>query len=171
VKTPFGKRNTRRCWISVQFPLETFTTLLGQHLETFRELERLQTAALEGVKSQGLEGLTAMLSRQGEILTAIAREKGELRPYLDQWEGLPADVRAKLRSGRPGEILESLESVAKTIQARHQEMFGADEAAGNPAGPAGSQSPQGQGTQGGEDGTASKEQDLSQRIHLYRGLQ
>jgi len=81
-------------------------------------------AALESVKSQGLEGLEALLTRQGEIMAAIAREKGELKPYLDQWEGLPAPERARLRAGRPGEILDALEGVAKGIQARHQAMFG-----------------------------------------------
>jgi hypothetical protein len=124
---------------------------LSRHLETFREFERLQMAALESVKSQGLEGLEAMLARQGEIMAAISREKGELKPYLDQWEGLPAQERASLRSGRPGEILDALEGVAKGIQARHLAMFGDD---GRSA--------------------ASKEEpprDISQMINLYRGLQ
>lgn len=135
------------------FPLETFTGLLARHLETFREFERLQVSALEGVKSQGLEGLAAMLARQQEIMAAIAREKGELKPYLDQWEGLPAGERAKLRAGRPGEILDALEQVAKGIQARHQAMFGGDDASG--AKPA----------------TEEPPRDLSQTINLYRGLQ
>jgi len=133
--------------------LETFTGLLARHLETFREFEGLQMAALESVKSQGLEGLEAMLARQGEIMSAIAREKGELKPYLDQWEGLPSPERARLRAGRPGEILDALEGVAKGIQARHQAMFGDD---------------------GSTPAAAAKEEpprDLSQMINLYRGLQ
>lgn len=131
----------------------------------------MQTAALEGVKKQGLEGLAAMLTRQQEILASIAREKGELRPFLDQWEGLPADDRSKLRAGRPGEILESLESVAQTIQARHQEMFGGDAAPGaSGAGtPAGSIPQSGAGA--GNPPAAGNEADLSQRINIYRGLQ
>lgn len=132
--------------------METFTGLLARHLDTFREFERLQIAALESVKSQGLEGLEAMLARQNEIMAAIAREKGELKPYLDQWEGLPAQERARLRAGRPGEILDGLETVAKGIQARHQAMFGDD----------------------GSAPAAAKEEpprDLSQMINLYRGLQ
>jgi hypothetical protein len=133
--------------------LETFTGLLARHLETFREFERLQMAALESVKSQGLEGLEAMLVRQGEIMAAIAREKGDLKPYLDQWEGLPAPERARLRAGRPGEILDALEGVAKGIQARHQAMFGDDGSA--PASAANVEPPR----------------DLSQMINLYRGLQ
>lgn len=104
------------------------------------------------MKSQGLEGLAAMLARQQEIMAAIAREKGELKPYLDQWEGLPPAERARLRAGRPGEILDSLEAVAKGIQARHQAMFGDD---GTSAKPAKEEPPQ----------------DLSQMINLYRGLQ
>jgi len=110
-------------------------------------------AALESVKSKGLEGLEALLARQGEIMAAIAREKGELKPYLDQWEGLPAPERARLRAGRPGEILDALEGVAKGIQARHQAMFGDD---------------------GSAPSSAAKEEpprDLSQMINLYRGLQ
>jgi hypothetical protein len=103
------------------------------------------------VKSQGLEGLAAMLARQNEIMAAIAREKGELKPYLDQWEGLPAPERARLRAGRPGEILDALEGVAKGIQARHQAMFGDDGSA-----PAAQEEPP---------------RDLSQMINLYRGLQ
>ncbi len=134
------------------FPLETFTGLLARHLETFREFERLQLAALEGVKSQGLEGLTAMLVRQQEIMAAIAREKGDLKPYLDQWEALPAPERANLRLGRPGEILDALEGVAKGIQARHQAMYGGDEG----------------GASGGKE---EPPRDLSQTINLYRGLQ
>jgi hypothetical protein len=111
-------------------------------------------AALEGVKNQGLEGLAAMLARQQEIMAAIAREKGELRPYLDQWEGLDPEARKRLRAGRPGEILEALESVAQGIAARHQAMFGAED-----------------GTAGGKPAEPAKEQDLSQMINLYRGLQ
>jgi hypothetical protein len=123
--------------------------------------------ALEGVKSQGLEGLTAMMTRQQEILAAIAREKGELRPYLDQWEALQSGERARLRAGRPGEIMEALETVAQAIQARHQEMFGADDpASGGKPGQVGAAA--GAGSQGGE---AAKEPDLSQRINIYRGLQ
>ena len=135
------------------FPLETFTGLLARHLETFREFERLQVSALQGVKSQGLEGLASMLARQQEIMAAIAREKGELRPYLDQWEGLAADERARLRAGRPGEILDSLEQVAKGIQSRHQAMFGGDD------------------TAGGKSAQDEAPRDLSQTINLYRGLQ
>lgn len=135
------------------FPLETFTGLLARHLETFREFERLQVSALEGVKSQGLEGLAAMLARQQEIMAAIAREKGELRPYLDQWEGLATDERARLRAGRPGEILDSLEQVANGIQSRHQAMFGADD------------------TTAGKAAQDDAPRDLSQTINLYRGLQ
>jgi hypothetical protein len=138
----------------------------------------LQTAALEGVKKQGLEGLAAMLTRQQEILASIAREKGELRPFLDQWEGLPAAERSRLRAGRPGEILESLESVAQTIQARHQDMFGGDPASGLPpasGAPGAGASAPGSGPQGGPGGgnppAAGNEADLSQRINIYRGLQ
>ena len=133
---------------------------MGKHLDTFRELERLQMSALDSVKNQGLEGLAAMLERQQEIMAAIVREKGELRPFLDQWESLEKGERARLRAGRPGEILESLETVAKAIQARHQEMFGADETAG-PA-------------SGGKPGApmeTEKQPDLSQMINLYRALQ
>ena len=125
---------------------------MARHLETFKEFERLQMSALEGVKSQGLEGLAAMLARQQEIMAAIAREKGELKPYLDQWEGLPAAERARLRAGRPGEILDALEAVAHGIQARHQAMFGDDGASAKPA-------------------KEEPPQDLSQMINLYRGLQ
>ena len=153
------------------FPLETFTGLLGKHLETFRELESLQSAALQGMKSQGLDGLAAMLAKQQEILAAIGREKGGLRPFLDQWEGLPAAERARLRAGRPGEILDALETVAQAIQARHQEMFGADDSAPGSASSAGNPSP-GKAASGGSAGQAPpQEPDLSQRINTYRGLQ
>jgi hypothetical protein len=148
---------------------------LAKHLETFQELERMQVKALEGMKSQGLEGLTAMLTRQQEVMTAIAQEKSGLRPYLDQWEGLQAETRARLRAGRPGEILQALENVAQGIQARHAEMFGADEIAGTgtrSAGPSAGVKPDG-GKSG--DGDASKDQaqapDLSQMINIYRALQ
>lgn len=110
-------------------------------------------AALAGVKSQGMEGLEAILARQNEILAAIAREKGELKPFLDRWEGLAAGERERLRAGRPGEILDALEAVAKGIQARHQAMFGDD--AGASAAAAQQEPPR----------------DLSQTINLYRGLQ
>ncbi|MDB6036127.1 MAG: hypothetical protein JWM16_6465 [Verrucomicrobiales bacterium] len=136
---------------------------MARHLETFRELERLQVTALAGVKSQGLEGLAAMLARQQEIMGAIAKEKGELKPYLDQWEALQPEVRAKLRAGRPGEILEALETVAQGIQARHQEMFGADDPA-TAAGASGKQA-------GGDPAKTEKQPDLSQMINIYRALQ
>jgi hypothetical protein len=147
---------------------------LGKHLETFRELESLQSAALDGMKNQGIEGLTAMLAKQQEILAAIGREKGGLRPFLDQWEGLPAAERARLRAGRPGEILDALETVANTIQARHQAMFGADEAALGAATSSGA-SASGPALSGGTAGSGNdapaQEPDLSQRINIYRGLQ
>jgi hypothetical protein len=153
------------------FPLETFTGLLGKHLETFRELESLQSAALQGMKNQGIDGLAAMLAKQQEILAAIGREKGGLRPFLDQWEGLPAAERARLRAGRPGEILDALEAVARAIQARHQEMFGADDAAMGSA-PAAGASASGPAASGGSSQEApAQEPDLSQRINIYRGLQ
>jgi hypothetical protein len=155
--------------------LETFTTLLSGHLDTFRELERLQMTALEGLKNQGIEGLSAMLSSQQEILGAIAREKAGLRPYLDEWEGLKPEDRAKLRAGRPGEILDALEAVAKGIQSRHQEMFGADDAVGAAQGGAtGPGSPGATGQESGGKDPAAKsdaQPDLSQMIHLYRSMQ
>jgi hypothetical protein len=154
--------------------LDTFTALLSGHLDTFRELESLQMSALEGLKNQGIEGLTAMLGRQQEILAAIGRQKSELRPYLDQWEGLKAEDRAKLRAGRPGEILDALESVAKGIQARHQEMFGADETVGAAQGGSAAQGNAGVTDQGDGAKDAAKgdaQPDLSQMIHLYRSMQ
>lgn len=144
---------------------------MGKHLETFRALEGLQTAALEGMKSQGIEGLTAMLAKQQEILAAIGMEKGGLRPFLDQWESLPATERARLRAGRPGEILDALEAVAKTIQARHQAMFGADDAALGAAPSAGTGPSGAAPSAGSGKDSPAPETDLSQRINIYRGLQ
>jgi transposase len=140
--------------------LETFTGLLGKHLETFRELESLQAAALQGVKNQVLEGLAGLMTRQADVMAAIAREKSELRPFLDQWEGLKPEVRQELRNGKAGDILTALETVAKSIQAKHQEMFGEDLGAATPG--------QG-GAEGG--GAEAKPQDLSQTINIYRALQ
>jgi hypothetical protein len=114
----------------------------------------LQLAALEGVKAQGLEGLTSMLARQQEIMAAIAREKGELKPFLDQWEKLPPGERARLRAGSPGGILDALEAVARGIQSRHQAMFGDDGSGG-----------------AGKPKQEEPPRDLSQMINLYRGLQ
>ena len=152
----------RRCWINDQFPLETFTGLLAKHLETFRELESLQATALKAVKNQVLEGLAGLMTRQGEILSAIAREKAELRPFLDQWEALRPEARERLRGGRAGEILLALENVAHAIQARHQDMFGADD--GGIADPGKAQP--------GEAGQAAAQPaDLSQTINIYRALQ
>ncbi len=159
MKTPFGKRNTRRCWINDRFPLETFTGLLGKHLETFRELESLQAAALEGVKNQILEGLSGLMTRQQDVMASISREKEALRPYLDQWEALKPEERQQLRNGRAGEILADLETVAKSIQAKHQEMFGGEDAA------------PGAGTEGGAKDAPAKPADLSQTINIYRALQ
>ena len=157
MKTRYGARSTRRCWISPQFPLGVFTGLLGRHLETFRTLEGIQKQALEGMKTQGMEGLAALMARQGEVLQAIGREKAELRPYLDQWEQLPPEARGALRKGEAGEILDALEAVAQGIAARHQEMFGEDPGAAKPA--------QGEAKSGDEP-----PQDLSQTINFYRGL-
>ncbi|MEO7424907.1 MAG: hypothetical protein ABI036_06960 [Fibrobacteria bacterium] len=151
--------------------METFTGLLAKHLETFRELESLQVKALEGMKSNGLEGLAAMLARQQDVMSAIALEKSGLRPYLDQWEGLQSEMRAQLRAGRPGEILQALETVAQGIQARHAEMFGADEMSG-----LGNRSaPSAAGGAKPADGGIAKDPpsapDLSQMINIYRAMQ
>jgi len=113
------------------------------------------------MQSQGLEGLEALMARQGEVLQSIGREKAALRPYLDQWERLPAEERGAHRRGEAGRILEALEAVAQGIQARHQEMFGEDPGAARPG-------------QGKPDADAGAEgappRDLSQTINLYRGL-
>jgi hypothetical protein len=138
--------------ISSEFPLETFTALIAKHLESFRTLESLQVAALEGMKNQGVEGLADLLQRQQAVYVDIAGQMAELKPLLTKWEGLRPEVREKLRQGKPGEILTALETVAQSIQGRHKEMFG-----GEPG-----------------DKTAEKPDegaDLSQRLNLYRGLQ
>jgi hypothetical protein len=122
---------------------------------------------LQGVKSRGLEGLTEMLARQREIMDAIAREKGDLRPYLDQWERLDSETRGRLRQGRPGEILDALEVVAKGIQARHQEMFGGDDPA---SGETGGDRAAGNG-EAGSAGESAGRPDLSQVINIYRSMQ
>jgi len=133
----------RRFWINTQFPLDTFIDLLSKHLKTFRELEALQAAALKSVKSQVVDGLTEVLGKQNEVITAITNEKSSLKPYLDQWESLDAKVREKLRSGKAGEILLALETVAHSIQSKHQEMFGGEE---------------------------NKSENLSQTINIYRAM-
>jgi hypothetical protein len=140
----------------VEFPLDTFTGLLSGHLETFRKLEGLQKQALDGMKNQGVEGLAAMLASQQEVLLSIAREKAQLKPYLDAWEKLEPGRRSALRQGKAGEILDALEEVAKGIQARHADWFGEepDEKSG-----------------GGGDGGKSEGQDLSQTINFYRSQQ
>lgn len=141
----------------MEFPLEIFIGLLTRHLETFRLLEVLQVKALDGMKGRGVEGLAAMLASQQEVLVAIAREKAELKPLLDSWETLDPARRGQLREGRAGEILDALEAVAKSIQARHQEMFGDDPKETNPA--------------AAPAPAAASGQDLSQTINLYRSLQ
>lgn len=144
--------------------MEVFTDLLARHLETFRKLEGLQVKALDGMKNQGMEGLAALLASQQDVLLAIAREKAELKPHLDQWELLLPDIRSRLRKGKAGEILDALETVAQGIQARHQDWFGAepgDAPAPNPGAA-------GQST-GKEAGEAAP--DLSQTINIYRSLQ
>jgi hypothetical protein len=110
------------------------------------------------MQSQGMEGLAALMARQGEVLEAIGREKAELRPYLDRWEQLPADERGTYRQGDAGRILDALEAVAQGIQARHQEMFGEDPGAAKPE-PGKPQAP-----------APAPPQDLSQTIKFYRGL-
>lgn len=112
-------------------------------MQTFCELEKLQSSALASVKNQAMESLTQLLSRQALIMDAITQEKMALKPYLDQWESLDSQVREKFRSGKAGEILVDLEKVANSIQAKHQEMFGAEE---------------------------SKSENLSQTINIYRAM-
>ena len=111
-------------------------------------------AALDSVKSRGLEGLAALMARQQEIMASIAGEKKDLKPFLDRWETLASEERTRLRAGRAGEILDALEAVARGIQARHQAMFGED-GSGASASPPKPEPPR----------------DLSQMINLYRGLQ
>lgn len=150
--------------ISEVFPLEVFTNLLARHLETFRKLEGLQVKALDGMKSQGMEGLAALLASQQDVLLAIAREKAELKPHLDRWELLQPELRSQLRKGKAGEILDALEAVAQGIQARHQDWFGA-EPGDTPTPKAGSADQ----TAGKDAGEAAP--DLSQTINIYRSLQ
>jgi hypothetical protein len=64
-----------------------------------------------------------------------------------------------------------LETVAQAIQARHQEMFGADDAAPGSAPSAGRPATGTAASGGSRDDAASPEPDLSQRINIYRGLQ
>ena len=142
--------------------METLIGLLTKHLETFRELESLQVSALHAVKNQILEGLPELITRQSDIMSSIAREKTELRPFLDQWEGLKPEVRQELRNGRAGEIQKELEKVAHAIQARHQEMFGADDVGSAESG-------QIQGEKQGPD-SASPPPNLSETINSYRAL-
>jgi hypothetical protein len=138
-------------------------------LQTFRKLEGLQVQALEGMKTQGAEGLAALLAGQQEVLLAIAREKAELKPFLDAWEKLDPARRGELRKGEAGDILDALEAVAKGIQARHADWFGDDPGTGAQGGTA----------QGGQAGGAARDgraggdggQDLSQTINFYRSLQ
>jgi hypothetical protein len=142
--------------------LDTLIGLLTKHLQTFRALDGLQVSALHAVKNQVLEGLPELLTKQSDIMSAIAQEKTELRPYLDQWELLKPEVRQAMRNGRAGEIQLELEKVAHAIQARHQEMFGADEGGANQTGQA----------QGGLEAKApaAPAPDLSQTINSYRAL-
>lgn len=141
---------------------------MARHLETFRVLEGIQVKALDGMKSQGLEGLAAMMASQQEVLAAIAREKAELKPYLDRWEGLRPEQRTRLRQGKAGEILDALEGVAKGIAARHQDWFGEDPG-GAPAARPGA--PGAAAGQAGAEGAAAQAPDLSQTINIYRALQ
>lgn len=138
--------------ISTDFPLEDFTALMARHLESFRTLESLQVAALEGMKNQGVEGLAALLQKQQAVYVDIASQTADIKPLLTRWEALPAEERERLRKGKAGEILAALETVAQAIQARHKEMFGGDAGAA-------------------EEKSGDAPADLSQKINLYRGLQ
>jgi hypothetical protein len=142
--------------ISSAFPLDTFTGLMSKHLESFRTLESLQKAALEGMKNQGVEGLADLLQKQQQVYVDIAGQMAEIKPLLNQWESLPAPEREKLRQGKAGEILAALEDVAQAIQKRHKEMFGGD-----------AEAPAADGAEKPAEGPV----DISQRINLYRGLQ
>lgn len=145
--------------ISDAFPLDIFTGLLARHLETFKALENLQAKALQGMGAQSVDGIAALMAGQQDVLMSIAREKAELKPYLDEWEKLAPEERGRLRQGKAGEILDALETVARGIQARHQDWFGEDPGTekAKPAGEAGKPA-------------AAEAQDISQKIKLYRGL-
>jgi transposase len=151
----------RRFWIKEQFPLDTFIALLGKHLQTFRELEDLQTMALQAVNNQMPEGLTTLITKQAEILASISREKSELRPFLDQWEGLQPEERRRLRAGKAESILADLENIAHSIQAKHQKMFGEEENTNTSAGT----------SPGSNQAGEAKQPNLSQTINIYRSLQ
>lgn len=121
----------------------------------------LQAAALSAVKNQLLDGLSAVVAKQGDIMTAIAKEKSELKPYLDEWEKLQPEIRSQYRQGKAGNILSALENVAQSIQAKHQEMFGSDEPS-----LAGSN-----GSSGENKIALDPAPDLSQTINIYRSFQ
>ncbi len=126
--------------------------------------------------SRSVEAITALAAGQQDVLAAIAGEKAGLKPYLDAWEKLEPGERERLRKGRAGEILDALEAVAKGIQARHQDWFGEDAAAGEskPAPQAGGTPGTGGTTADGgaraSGSAADPGGDIAQKINMYRGL-
>ncbi len=132
---PFGARSIRGFCINDHGEFrDLFTELLRQEAELFRELDGIQSQAMECVRSGVFGDLDGLLRHQREVLHTLEERRHELQPMMERWQGFSAEEREALRAGPVGELLDAMESAAAEIQKRHREQFEAPAETGGDTG-------------------------------------
>ncbi len=125
------------------FPLALFTSLLREHVQSFRRLEVLQVQFLQKSQQSSSEGLTELIAQFTLATETLQAKKNALRPLLEKLSQFEKTQRQKILMGEAETLLAELETLAQGIQVRHADSF---ETA--PLPPAG----------------------LEERLNLYRGM-
>lgn len=121
---PFGKKNMQRSSINQHAPFrERFTRLLEQELKALREIEGLQADALRCLNEGAFSGLMDLVQKQESIQGHIAKTREELSPLLKRFETFSGEEKESIRQAGVGNLLTAIESVAASIQGRHQGAF------------------------------------------------
>ncbi len=149
---PSGISSLRRCSINAEFSLKDFTNLLASHLNTFKELARIQAEAFSLLNRPLTDKMEALLTRQSVVSHSLSEERIALNPYLTQWTSMDREIRDQMMLEGAGEILRELEETARGIQERHDGWFGGSSTSDSPE----TSQAQGEG--------------LSDMVRFYRGL-
>lgn len=95
-----------------------------------REIEALQAKALACLNEGAFSGLMELVQRQEAVQAQMAQARRELGPMLGAFEKLPSEQKNAIRNQGVGDLLAAIESVAASIQGRHQGAFPSDAPAG-----------------------------------------
>ncbi len=122
-----------------------------------REIDNLQAEALKCLNEGAFSGLMDLVQKQESLQNQIAVARQELAPLLKKFEAFSEDEKESLRSQGLGELLKQIETVASSIQSRHQIAF--------PETTALSRS---QDSQDGTSTSSASDDDLQNRITRFR---